>query len=468
VGADFVGSRKVEAVTLRLHQLKAIDDLRSAYRAGHKAPVLVMSTGGGKTHTSAVIIREAVAKGRSVWFLAHLREILDATSAKLTSQRIPHGHIMAGRPDQPDQPVQIVMVQTAARRLGRYRKPDLIVIDECHLAVAETYRKVIEDAGRPHLLGLTATPVRLDGRGLDEIFDTLVPSCTTQELIAQQLLVPIRYFAPSQPDLTGVRTVAGDYAPGEVADRMNRPSITGSAVEHYRKLAHGRPAVAFATNVKHANDVASEFAAAGYRAMAIGGHSPEAIRREALHGLNAGDIDVVVNCQLWVAGVDAPGIGCVIMLAPTQSVVKYLQSIGRGLRTAPGKRELIVLDHAGNCFRHGLPTDSREWALTGTPKRTLSAEDEPEVVRQCERCFFVYRPAPECPACGHRQAPRLTKLQQRAGELAQIEEIKRQQRDEVRQARTIEALRDIAIKRGYSIGWVYQMARVRGSRSLRP
>jgi len=116
-------------VTLRLHQLKAIDDLRAAYRAGHKAPVLVMATGGGKSHTASVIIREAVAKGRSVWFLAHLREILDATSAKLTSERIQHGHIMAGRPDQPDLPVQIVMVQTAARRLGRYRKPDLIVID---------------------------------------------------------------------------------------------------------------------------------------------------------------------------------------------------------------------------------------------------------------------------------------------------------------------------------------------------
>lgn len=454
-------------MSLRLHQVKAIDDLRAAYRAGHRAPALVMATGGGKTHTAAVIIRDALAKGRTVWFLAHLREILDATSAKLTAERIQHGYIMAGRPDAPDLPVQVVMVQTAARRLGRYRKPDLIVIDECHLAVADTYQRVINDAGRPYLLGLTATPVRLDGRGLGEMFDVLVPSCTTAELIEQQLLVPIRYFAPSRPDLEGVRLVAGEYAQGLLADRMNRPSITGDAIEHYRRLAHGRPAVVFATSIRHAMDVADQFAQAGYRAVAIGGHTPEAERREALHGLNAGDLDVVVNCQLWVAGVDAPGIGAVILLAPTKSLTKYLQSIGRGLRIAPGKRELIVLDHAGNAFEHGLPTEPRGWTLEGARKRHREPGEDVPTVRQCARCFYVYEPAPECPSCGHVNPRKLSKLEQRAGELAELQEVKRKQRDEVRQARTVEALKKIAQERGYSMGWVYQMARVRSARGIR-
>lgn len=454
-------------MSLRLHQVKAIEDLRAAYRAGYRAPVLVMATGGGKTHTSAVIIREAVAKGRTVWFLAHLREILDATSAKLTAEGIEHGYIMAGRPEAPDLPVQIVMVQTAARRLGRYPNPGLIVIDECHLAVAETYRKVIEDAGRPLLLGLTATPVRLDGRGLGEMFDVLVPSCTTAELIAQQLLVPIRYFAPSRPDMTGVRTVAGEYSATESAEAMNKPSITGDAVAHYRRLANGRPAVAFATSIKHAEAVADEFRQAGYDAIAIGGHSDEETRKRALDGLKNGYIDVVVNCQLWVAGVDAPSIGCVILLAPTKSLTKYLQSIGRGLRPATGKQDLIVLDHAGNAFEHGLPTEPRDWSLEGARKRHREPGEDVPTVRQCAKCFYVYEPAPQCPACGHVNPRKLTKLEQKAGELAELQEVKRQRRDEVRQARTVEELKKIAQERGYSMGWVWNMARIRSAKGMR-
>lgn len=451
-------------MSLRPRQLKAIADLRQAYRDGYRAPVLVMPTGGGKTHTASVIIRSAVERGHRVWFLAHLREILQATAGKLTSEGIGHGYIMAGRTEDDSQQVQVVMVQTAARRLGRYAKPDLIVIDEAHLAVAETYRKVIEDAGNPRLLLLTATPTRLDGRGLREVADVIVPTCSTADLIAEGLLVPVRYYAPSRPDLTGVRTLAGDYAPGDVAKAMNKPSITGDAVAHYRKLAHGRPAVAFCANVAHARDTAQHFRQAGYSVMVISGDSHQDERDQALHGLQAGDIDVVVNCQLWVAGVDAPAIGCIIMLAPTKSLTKYLQSIGRGLRTHPGKTDCIVLDHAGNAFTHGLPTDPREWSLDGAKKRAKQADDV-EPVRQCEHCYFVHSPAPVCPNCGHTHPVKLTKLQQKAGELAELTEIKRRDRQEVGRAQTVEQLRVIAEQRGYAMGWVWQQMRIKATRS---
>lgn len=447
-------------MSLRPHQQQALDDLRAAYRAGHRAPVLVMATGGGKTHTSAEIIRSAVARGRRVWFMAHLREILDTTSAKLDSEGIAHGCIMAGRPESPGLPVHVVMVQTAVRRLDRLPRPDLIVIDECHLAVAATYRQVVEAVGNPTLLGLTATPARLDGRGLSEMFDTLVLSCDTAQLQRDGLLVPIRYYAPSRPDLAGVRSIAGDYAQGEVAERMNRPSITGDAVAHYGKLAYRRPAVVFCTNVRHAEDTAAAFRQAGYRAVAISGESASEERTGALERLRNGELDLVVNCQLWVAGVDCPNIGCVILLAPTKSVTKYLQSIGRGLRTAPGKQELVVLDHAGNAFTHGLPTEPREWTLEGA-KRRAKAADEVEPVRQCERCYFVHAPAPVCPACGHVHPVKVSKLQQKAGELAELVEVKREKRREVGKARTISDLLAIAEQRGYQRGWVYQMARIK-------
>lgn len=453
-------------MSLRPHQTKAVDDLRAAYAAGKRAPVLVMATGGGKTHTSASVIGSALERGKRVWFMAHLREILDATGDKLRAEGIAFDWCMSGRTYDPRARVHVVSVQTAARRLAELPKPDLIVIDECHLAVAETYRKVIQAAGNPLLLGLTATPVRLDGRGLGEMFDTLVQSCTTQELITAGLLVPIRYYAPSRPDLSGVRTIAGDYAPGDVASAMNKPSITGDAVAHYTKLARHKPAVVFCTNIRHAQDTAAAFSQAGYAAVAISGDSKPEERDAAMRGLACGDIDVVCNCALWVAGVDVPAIGCVILLAPTKSVTKYLQSVGRGLRTHPGKTDLVVLDHAGNAFTHGLPTDPREWTLQGA-KRRAKASDDVEPVRQCERCYAVFTPAPACPQCGHAHVPKPTKLQQRAGELEELREVKRQQQDEVKRARTIEDLQRIAKERGYAQAWVWQMMRVRSAHKVR-
>lgn len=454
------------AVSLRPRQLQAIEALRQAYRDGHRAPILVAPTGFGKTHTSAEIIRSAVARGHRVWFLAHLREILEATSSKLATERIDHGFIMAGRPEDDSKPVQVAMVQTAVRRLGRYTKPDLIVIDEAHLAVAETYRKVVEDCGSPRLLHLTATPVRLDGRGMREVADIIVQTCSTAELIAEGLLAPVRYYAPSRPDLSGVRTIAGDYAKGDVAKAMNKPSITGDAVAHYQKLAHGRPAVAFCTSIAHAQATADAFRQAGYSAVAISGDSKPEERDRALHGLNAGDIDVVCNCALWVAGVDCPAIGCIIMLAPTKSLTKYLQSVGRGLRTHPGKTDCIVLDHAGNAFTHGLPTEARDWTLDGAKRKARQGDDAVEPVRQCEACYFVHHPAPVCPNCGHVHPVKERKIKQTEGELAELTEIKRQQRQEVGRAKTVEELTEIARKRGYKMGWVYQQLRIKSARGI--
>lgn len=461
VGLHHVGA----AVSLRPYQTEAIEQLRNAYREGYRAPILCAPTGSGKTHTAATIIRSAVSRGHTVWFMAHLREILTATSAKLTAEGIAHSFIMANRQCDPFSQVQVVSVQTAARRLGMHRKPNLIVIDEAHLAVANTYRQVIEDCGSPLLLHLTATPVRLDGRGMREVADTIVQTCGTQDLIDMGMLVPIRYFAPSKPDLTGVATIAGDYAQGQLSTAMNKPTITGDAVSHYRKLAHGRPTVVFCTSVKHAEDTAAMFNGAGYRAVAISGSSDQTDRDAALVDLAAGRIDVVVNCQLWVAGVDCPAVSCIILLAPTKSVTKYLQSVGRGLRLHQGKTDCIVLDHAGNALHHGLPAEAREWSLDGVKKRTRSAEAV-EAVRQCERCYFVYTPAPVCPNCGHAHVAKPKVVAQTEGELAEITAIKREKRQEVGRASTVEELKKIAEQRGYKMGWVWQQLRIKSSRML--
>ena len=407
-------------MTLRPRQIKAVDDVSAAYRAGYKAPLMIAPTGFGKTHTSATIIRRAIAKGNRVWFIAHLREILQATSAKLLAENIPHGWIAAGTLGDRRLPVQVAMVQTLVRRLDRYQPPDLIIIDECHLAVAESYQKVRRWASSAKLLGLTATPVRLDGRGLGELFDILVPTCSTADLISEGLLAPIRYFAPDAPNLDTVRTTAGEFNGADLRAAMDKPSITGSAVAHYRKLAHGRPAIAFCVSIEHAQHVASEFTAAGYRAVAISGDSDQVERDAALTGLQSGRLDVVCNCALWVAGVDAPAVSCIILLRPTQSLTVYLQSVGRGLRTHDGKTDCIVLDHAGNVARHGLPTELREWSLDGAARKAGASKSETPV-KTCPECFATVACAATACLCGHVFVPQGREIEQREGELGEID-----------------------------------------------
>ena len=406
---------------LRPHQEKAIADVRAAYAAGMRAPILCAPTGAGKTFTAAEIIRSAVAKGNRVWFLAHLKEILEDTSTRLKRADIPHGFIMSGKPRNLLEQVQVVSVQTAMRRSFAV-KPGLIIVDECHLAVANTYRKVIEAAGNPPILGLTGTPCRLDGKGLGEMFDCIIPTCSTGDLVRDGMLAPIKYFAPSKPDLTEIKTRAGDYALEQLEELVDRNVITGNAVQHYRKMCSGKPAVAFCVSIKHAEHVADSFKRAGYRAVAVSGKSTNEERKFALDSLRTGQLDVVCNAQLWVAGVDVPGIECIILLRPTKSLTFYLQAIGRGLRLAPGKTHCTVLDHAGCVFEHGMPDSKREWSLEGRKKKKKG--DIP-AVRECPMCFGVHEPAPVCPLCGHiYQAVQRSGPQQVDGELVEMGAIK--------------------------------------------
>lgn len=433
--------------TLRPRQVQALDDLRQAYLSGSRAPILVAPTGFGKTATAAEIVRQSVARGRKVWFLAHLKEILDDTSSRLTAAGISHGQIRAGRSADYGKPVQVVAVQTAVRR-PRLPRPDLIIVDECHLAVAKTYRSVIETAGRPLLLGLTGTPQRLDGRGLGEVFDQLVPTCGTADLIEEELLAPIRLFEPPGLDLSGLRSRAGEFDQGQASDLLSRPAVVGDALGHWKKLCAGRRGVAFCTTVAHAQAVAEQWQQAGFRAMAVHGDSDDADRREAIAGLRAGRIDLVACAQLWIAGVDIPQIDAVIWLRPTQSLTAWLQGNGRGLRIAPGKRDLLILDHVGNRARLGHPLEVHEWTLDGKAKR----DREPTIsVKVCPACFSsLSSRLPRCPECDHEFTPERRELEHVEGELVEVDHQaqRREQKREQAQAQTLEQLIDVGKRRG--------------------
>jgi superfamily II DNA or RNA helicase len=283
----------------------------------------------------------------------------------------------------------------------------------------------------------------------------LVPTCSSAELIDERLLAPVRVYAPPAVDLSALRTRAGEYDQRQASEILSKPQVVGDALSHWKKLCAGRRGVAFCTTVAHAQAVAEQWQRAGYRAMAVHGDSDDAERREAIVGLRAGRLDLVACAQLWIAGVDVPEIDAVIWLRPTQSLTAWLQGNGRGLRIAPGKRDLLILDHVNNCRRLDHPLAVHEWTLDG--KRKRDREQAPSV-KVCPQCFATSASAVQvCRECGHVFAPQERReLQQVDGELQELAVAKRREQSS---ARDLEALRQLAQQRGYKRGWaerVYQ------------
>jgi DNA repair protein RadD len=443
-------------MNLRPYQHRAIDDLRAAYRSGARAPLLVMPTGAGKTVIFSAIAAASAARGRQVLILVHRRELIHQASAKLAATGVTHGVIAAGIKPA-DHPVQIASVQTLARRLATCEwQPDLIVIDEAHHAVAGSWLAILKHWPDAYRLGVTATACRLDGRGLGDVFDALIAGPSVQDLTADGHLTPARIYAPPQvADLSGIRTRAGDYATDQAANAMNRPTVTGDAISHYKRLATGRSAIAFCCTIDHANAVRDAFTTAGITAdLLIGG---TADRKQVVEAFAAGSTMVLVTVDVVSEGFDVPAATAAILLRPTQSEGLYLQQVGRVLRPAPGKAAAIILDHVGNVHRHGFPDDDRQWTLADRERRGRSAGDAAPSVRTCPVCFAAFKPAPLCPCCGAKcvtQNPH--QLRQVEGDLKELnrEEV-RQRTSERKQARTLEQLIKVGYARGMRnpVGW---------------
>jgi superfamily II DNA or RNA helicase len=436
-------------VQLRPYQQQAISDLRMAYRSGARAPLLVAPTGMGKTVIFAAITQAAAARGRRVLILVHRRELIHQSSAKLTQAGVTHGIIAAGF--QPsDHPVQVASVQTLIRRIQHAAQPDLIVIDEAHHGVAGSWRKVIDHWPNSLLLGVTATPVRQDGRGLGMVFDRLVLGPSTAELISGGFLCPARIYAPPPvADLTGIHRRAGDYAIDEAADRMDRPTVTGDAISHYQRIGAGQPAIAFCCNVKHAEHVCAAFNHAEVQAATLLGCT-DSVRRDAtVARFAAGELQVLVTVDVVSEGFDIPAAGCAILLRPTQSLGLYLQQVGRVLRPAPGKTAAIVLDHVGNVHRHGFPDDHREWSLDDRVARVRTTDVQTPTVRTCPECFAAFKPAPICPCCGAQCITQARQLKQVDGDLQELKREAVQQRvTERKKAHTLQQLIAVGQARG--------------------
>lgn len=483
-------------VSLRKYQEDAVVEVRSEYRAGNKAVLLVAATGAGKTVIFSYIAKSAATKGKRVLILAHRDTLIKQASTKLNDYGVQHGIIMAGFTPNPRRLVQVASVQTIVRRLAKMQALDetfdMIVIDEAHLSAAKSYMDVLAAFPGALVLGVTGSPIRLDGKGLGRaaggVFDVIVPAISIKDLIDQAFLVrPVVYASKTQIDLSGVKKVGGDYESNSLAEVMDKPVITGSAIAQWRKICPGVPAVAWCASVAHAKHVAEDFNKAGIPALTLSGDSSSDERDDALRRLGNGTLKIITFAMLLVEGVDCPAIGAVILLRPTMSLSSYLQVIGRGLRTIysdgfdtstlNGRRAAImagpkgdrcfVLDHCGLTFKHGFADDVREWSLDGIKKKKGKKKDEPEApVAQCPKCWLVHQPAPTCPACGHVYEVKVRRLEHVDGELAEITaemaaQMKRNRLSEVASAKTLEELEKIAAQRGYSRGWAQHLYNAR-------
>jgi superfamily II DNA or RNA helicase len=391
--------------TLRPYQLRDLDRIGRSYNDGSHAVLYTAPTGSGKTVVGMQAIHHI--DGR-IFVLVHRDEILEQTSRALAALSVPHGVIAPGY-DAGSERVQVCSVMTLVRRLDwmRRRPPELLIIDEAHHAQAATWKHIIAAAPDAGLLGLTATPRRLDGKPLDDIFDTLIIGPTIAQLIDDGWLAPVNVFTPVRdPDLSRVQVRAGDYAVEQLSQVMSGGIIISGAVNEYERLCPEAPAIVFAVDIAHSKLVADAFANRGYRAEHVDGETPRRERRELIAALDNRDIDILCNCGLISEGLDVPGVEAAILLRPTRSLALYLQMVGRALR--PGKPLAYVLDHAGNVYRHGLPTARRYWTLHG---KQQVADDPASSLVRCPECGAMnQRDADYCVHCGaelhrHQRAP---------------------------------------------------------------
>lgn len=401
---------------LRPHQVTALTLLTKSFLAGNRRTVCQLPTGAGKTRLAAEIINRALAKGKTAAFTVPALSLIDQTVEAFAHEGIVDVGVMQGAHELSNMamPVQVCSVDTLARR--GCPDVDLVIVDECHRrskAVSEWMTK------RPNVtfIGLSATPWR---RGMSDEWQDLVTPVRMTDLIEQRYLSPFRVYAPTHPDLSSVRTVAGDYHEGDLSDVMGESKLVADIVETWLRLANWQPTLVFAVDCAHAAKLQSQFAAAGVPMGYCDAYVTLIERRFLFDQMASGAIAGIVNVGTLTTGVDAD-VRCIVLARPTKSEILHVQIVGRALRTAPGKVEALILDHADNHTRLGFVTDIQHDRLLGGKDRTQSRKEKGEPMpKECQSCNTLKPPkVSECPCCGFTPT-RQSEIEAEEGELVEI------------------------------------------------
>jgi superfamily II DNA or RNA helicase len=433
---------------LRPYQNDLIDEAKQSFRDGFKSPCIVLGCGGGKSCITAELTKRATLKGNHVLYIIHRAELCEQIKETFEWWGVNMDLCRIG------------MVQTITRRTSKIHAPDLIITDESHHALAQSYRKIYEAFPNVPRIGVTATPIRLSGGGLGDVNDKLIVGVSTKWLISNSYLAPFEYYAPTITDLTGLHVKSGEYITAEVTEKLNKPAIYGDVINYYRQLSDGKQAICYCASIEHSKNMAEQFSTNGITASHIDGETPKAERKQIVDDFKAGKIMILCNVDLISEGFDVPDCNTSILLRPTKSLVLYIQQSMRCMRFKPGKKA-IVIDHVGNYARFGLPDMDREWDLTPAKKGVKKEENEVKI-RQCPECFFTFEPAPMCPHCGF-----VFPIQERT-----IDEIKDARLEQIKgitldyttpeDCGTLRELMAYAKSHGYKNGWAFYQAKRRG------
>ena len=440
-------------ITLREYQQDLFNKTTDAFKQGYRRVLVESPCGSGKTILLTKMADMAQQNGKTVWFILPRQEIMEQTFETFERCGVPLNTVHIG------------MIITMANHLTELPKPDLIIYDECHISVSNTYNKISNAFPDAFIVGATASPCRTDNRPLGDLYETIIRGVTVRWLIDNHFLAPFDYYSVLLTDLASAET-NGEYDTTKASELLMTSAIYGDIIKNWHKFADGMQTVVYCCSIAHSQKTAEIFNNSGISAMHFDGKTSKAERKRIVDDFRDGKFKVLVNCDLISMGFDMPDINCVMMLRPTQSASLYIQQSGRALRYKPNKRAVII-DMVGNYNRFQLPDEPYEWTLTESVKKRKEFNDDGTLsIRQCSECFRCFKTSNQCPYCGHiyqvkgRELKAIQDVELKKIQAVEKEEQEKQRKDNRREqgmCKTYQELYELAKKRGYKnpSGWAY-------------
>jgi DNA repair protein RadD len=341
--------------------------------------------------------------------IVNRKELLGQSSSHLRKWNVPHGIIAPSLQESRAYKIHVVSKDTLIRRYDKIKNwPDLLIFDEAHLYLDRQHEIISHLPAQTKIIGMTATPERMDGRGLSEVYETLIEGPSIPWLTDRGFLSPLRYFAPPIDGLADIHTRGTEYDEEELEALLERRKIYGELVGHYEKHGKGRAALIFCRSVKSAYQTAERFRDKGFNFHCIEGKMPDTLRRDLIAALTAGTIDGLTNCEIATYGLDIPRVEYGASIRPTLSRALYFQMIGRILRPFEGKQDALFFDHVNLLLEHqepdfpGIPphyVPEIKWNFSGHEKKKRGKKEGNPVL--CPHLDYMYCPRPHCPTCQH-------------------------------------------------------------------
>ncbi|KRK62470.1 phage helicase [Companilactobacillus farciminis KCTC 3681 = DSM 20184] len=424
--------------------------------SGNHNVVVQSPAGSGKTVTMAAIAKSATDKHNNVLFIVHRREIVEQVKQTFKAYGVDMTLCYVG------------MVQTVTRRLEKLDKPQLILVDECHHALAKSYTRIFDYFKQANVVGFTATPIRLSGQGLSKVFDDLILGPQIDWLIDNNFLAPYEYYSVKLIDDKKLKkNSTGDFS-SKSMDSASKNIIYGDVIKTYKRVASNTKTIIYTHNVESSIKVAKEFNDAGFKALQVDGKTPKDKRKQVMDDFRNGKVTILVNAELYGEGVDVPDCQTVIMLRPTESLSLFIQQSMRCMRYRPNKTATII-DHVANYTRFGLPDSEHKWNLEGGKKSKKKANTDSISIRQCSKCFGVFRANLKiCPYCGAKYEVKEQEVEVKKDvELQEIKKVMKYNTDyiltkKVSELNTMAELKAYQKAKNYKNGWTYYQAKLKG------